>query len=200
MSTRRIRCTCAAVAAVGLAPAASGGWGLIDFEDLVPGTQYVHDDVFGSGGWDLGVETFYWSNGTPYDGGYAEVENGGLAGRTGNELHLNNVNIDISSIVGPFPAIELYFGEYGGNVNLSVNGELVNVENFDELPPTIGGIGVGWTDLGGGLGRITAGGPDFISQFSIGGQELWIDDVAILPGPGALALLALAAAAPRRRR
>ena len=96
--------------------------------------------------------------------------------------------------------ISLLFGEYGGNVNLSVNGVLENEFDFDLMPGTIGGVYVDVMDLGGGLGAITLTGD--ITQFSIGGQELWIDDVLRTPGPGACAVMVIAAGlvGGRRRR
>ena len=170
---------------------------LIDFEDLALDTEYVHDDVFTSSGVDILVDTFFWSNGQGTDNGFSRVENGGLAGGAGQELQLNNVNLDFM-LPADTTAISVLFGEYGGNVNLSVNGVLENEFDFDLMPGTIGGVDVDVQDLGGALGMITLTGD--VTQFAIGGQELWIDNVLLTPGAGAGAVLLVAAGLARGRR
>ncbi len=198
---RTVRAAWTAMVAVSAlaTPAAALGDVLIEFEDLVLGTVYEHNDVFTSNGVDILVDTFFFSNGDPTDNGFSQVENGGLAGGSGQDMEVNNVNLDFMLPFDP-TGISLLFGEYGGNVNLSVNGVLENEFDFDLMPGTIGGVDVDVMDLGGGLGAITLTGD--ITQFSIGGQELWIDDVLLTPGPGACAVMVIAAGlvGGRRRR
>ena len=71
------------------------------------------------------------------------------------------------------------YGEYGGNVNLRINGDCRNIANFNVLNGTdVGGVRVVVADYdvsGQGCGRLYATGP--IEEFIIGGQELWIDRV-----------------------
>ena len=70
--------------------------------------------------------------------------------------------------------------------------------DFDLLPGTIGGVTVSVMNLGGDFGSLTLTGD--ITQFSIGGQELWIDDVLLIPGAGALAVMVIAGGLVRGRR
>ena len=147
----------------------------IDFEDLTPGTEYKVDDTFTTSGIPVAVEPFQWSGGGWTSDGYAKVMNGGQAGGSGNEMNVNNVNLDFS-FGAPIKSLSLLFGEYGGNLNIEVNGDFRNFDKFADVNGfTIGGVYVTVVDLGDSNGRLTLTGT--IEQFAIGGQELWIDDV-----------------------
>jgi hypothetical protein len=77
------------------------------------------------------------------------------------------------------------YGQYGGNLNLAVNGDAVtDVGRFDAAPPdgvdgaTVGGASVSVTSTattGGRTGHVEITGD--VRSFSVGGQELWLDDV-----------------------
>jgi hypothetical protein len=83
--------------------------------------------------------------------------------------------------------LTLCFGEYGGNVNLTINGNLRNVADLQELDGTsVGGVHVEVTDLGASRGLLALTGP--IQGVAIGGQELWIDHVCTAPCLGIPAL------------
>ena len=99
----------------------------LDFEDLVVGTEYTHDDIFVTNGVDIVVATFFFSNGTPFDGGFSEVDNFGNAGGSGNELEINNVNLDFH-FGAELTNLSLRFGEYGGNLNISINSDFLNFQ------------------------------------------------------------------------
>jgi hypothetical protein len=75
--------------------------------------------------------------------------------------------------------ITLKFGELGGNNNIKVNDEFQNVGDLVSLNgTTLGGAGVTVSASQQGsnwFGKLTIDGT--INDFSIGGQELWIDDV-----------------------
>jgi hypothetical protein len=187
-------CAVLAAAVLSVSVIGSSRADVIDFEDLVVGTSYVHDDVFVSGGVPITVATYYWPNGDPYDGGFSEVDNFGNAGGTGNELEVNNVNLAFDFGV-ELSNMSLLYGYFGGNVNFEVNGDFYNLDDFSQLPATVGGVDVTVT-----AGSISLVGS--INQFAIGGQELWIDDVEWrpAPGPGGIALLGAALIATRRRR
>ena len=78
------------------------------------------------------------------------------------------------------------FGEYGGNINLSINDKDRNVDNFAALHnTTLGGVAI--HVLSGGNGN-DSGVVEFVGplngqsalrqgQLAIGGQELWIDNI-----------------------
>ena len=66
----------------------------IDFEDLVPATVYPVPVTFTSAGVPITTGPFQWGNGNWTSDGHATVVNLGRAGGSGNELNLNNVNLD----------------------------------------------------------------------------------------------------------
>ncbi|MCA9953099.1 MAG: PKD domain-containing protein [Anaerolineales bacterium] len=159
----------------------------VDFEDLPLEATLNVGDSFVDSGVTVTGQTFFRSNGQSTDGGFARVEDGGLAGGSGQEVQVNNINLafDFGTIL---PGITLHFGEFGGNLNLTVNGDFRNFKNFDQIDGgIIGGVVAsvtGGTDQAQGMLMLQGE----ISSFAIGGQELWIDDVcptstAIPPTP-----------------
>ncbi|CAD7773481.1 hypothetical protein DMNBHIDG_00769 [Candidatus Methanoperedenaceae archaeon GB37] len=152
------------------------GASTIDFEDLILGTTYnCCGYKFTTSGIPVTLKKFQWSNGQWTSDGYTKVQDGGQAGGSGNEMWVNNVNLDFGFGV-PLTHLSLLFGEYGGNVNIEINGDFRNVLNFSDINGlTIGGVLVTVVDFGGGKGGITLTG--VINQFAIGGQELAIDNV-----------------------
>ena len=151
----------------------------IGFESLNVGDTFHVGDAFDDAGVTMAVDSFQWSNGQSTSNGYAEVQNGGLAGGMSNELQVNNVNI-VFKLGSPVHLMTLRFGEYGGNLNITINGDFHNFNDFSDINGAfIGGTQVmainGFGNDTGAL--ILSGGP--ITDFVIGGQELWIDDVCI---------------------
>ncbi|MFB6192101.1 MAG: NEW3 domain-containing protein [Haloarculaceae archaeon] len=72
------------------------------------------------------------------------------------------------------------YGAYGGNLNLEVNGDFRNVDRFGALNgTTVGGATVTVNRTSPEQGTVTIAGE--ISGFCVGGQELWIDEVAFGP-------------------
>ncbi len=153
----------------------------VEFEDPTLGTEYQVGDTFVDSWVTISADTFFWSDGTPFDGGFARIENTGLAGGAGQEIAVNNINLAFDFGV-PLIELELRFGEYGGNLNINVNGDFRNFENFVEIDgQIIGGVEVSVVNgLGNDTGLLTLKGT--INSFAIGGQELWIDDVCPLAG------------------
>jgi hypothetical protein len=151
----------------------------VDFEDLAVNTQYNFGDTFADSGADVEVKEFYFSDGTPFTGGFAEVENGGLAGGSGLELQVNNVTLafDFGQVL---PGLSMDFGEYGGNLNIEINNDFRNFDDFTDLNgQTVGGAQVVVINgLGNDQGRLYLFGG--IASFAVGGQELWIDNLCPL--------------------
>ncbi len=176
----------AGVAALG-APAQAAS---IDFEDLVLGTVYNVGGSLATNGITVTPKDFTFSNGTTFGGGFALVENLGNAGGSGQDLQVNNILLDFA--LGNVTDLSFAFGEFGGNLNIDVNGDFRNFQDFADIDGlTIGGALVSVVNgFGNDQGMVSLAGP--ISSFAIGGQELYIDDLratAVIPLPAGVALL-----------
>jgi hypothetical protein len=149
----------------------------VDFEDLALSATYNVGDLFVDSGVPVRVQPFVWTDGTVFSGGHAVVGNAALAGGWGLEINTNNVNLAFD--FGPDALKDLFFdfGEYGGNLNIKVNGDFRNFQNFADID----GLVIGGTEvkviggLGNDRGRVFLFGP--VEAFSVGGQELWLDNV-----------------------
>jgi hypothetical protein len=134
--------------------------------------------TFYTSGTNIAVEQFQWANGTWTTNGHAKIDNKGYAKGTGNDINANNVNLRFRFDY-PLKKITLKFGELGGNNNMLVNGDFRNVGNLVSLNgATVGGVNVAVnaTQQGGNwYGIIVLDGA--IKEFSIGGQELWLDEI-----------------------
>ena len=152
----------------------SHGGDCVDFEDPTLGTVYSVGDTFTDSGVNIEVKQFQWTGGGWTSDGTATIENGGQAGGSGQDINCNNVNLNFD-FGGPVDGLTLLYGEYGGNLNIDINSDFQNFENFASIPSPIGGVNVLVTDFGGNKGMLTLSG--VINSFDIGGQELWIDHV-----------------------
>jgi len=148
----------------------------IDFEDLGLGTTYNCCGVsFHPPGYTVKTKDFQYSDGTWTNNGYAKVDNAGKAGGSGQDMQVNNINLDFN-FGGPVKSLTLYYGEYGGNLNIDINGDFKNFNDFTDIHgTTIGGVSVSVTTLGHDMGKLKLLGNTTV--FIIGGQELWIDNV-----------------------
>ncbi|MFC1760584.1 hypothetical protein ACFL6U_00715 [Planctomycetota bacterium] len=154
----------------------SEGLQCIDFEDPPLQSMYYVPDSFTDSGATIRLIPFQWPGGTWTNNGYAVIQNDGLAGGSGQEAWINNVNLSIEFPWRP-DALSLQFGEYGGNLNMEINGDFINFENFSEIHASvIGGCDVFVSNgFGNDKGSLTLVGE--IHSFAIGGQELVIDDI-----------------------
>ena len=146
----------------------------VDFECLTYDTYYYVTDTFTCSGATMTVKQFEYTGGPWTSDGHAWVDNVQKAGGSGLDINCNNVNINFD-FGSPLNGLSLLYGEYGGNLNIDINGDFRNFEDFNSIPSPIGGVNVAVTDLGDGLGKLTLTG--VINSFDIGGQELWLDDV-----------------------
>ncbi len=154
-----------------------------ELEDLTLGDAYSVGDTFviqdmsGTAVLDVEAVPFQWADGTVFTGGVASVENGGNAGHGGNEFNVNNIGLRFSSSMGSVPGFSMLFGEYGGNLNFSINGDFRNFSNFQDINGSVIGGAVVLVAGGNGndQGQLMAFGS--ISEFSVGGQELYIDHI-----------------------
>ncbi len=176
----------------------------LDFEDLPLGQQYdlnagtpTIPDSFVTNGVPVQLAEFFLLPSGSTTSGSATVLDSvanpfSTAGGSGNYMFMGNVNLDFQ-LPGPASELSFLFGEFGGNLNLRVNGDLANVSSFFSLPATLGGANVTVDSLGstisGDLGRVTLTGN--ITSMIVGGQEFSIDDVIIVPEPSTCALASI---------
>ena len=160
----------------------------IDFEDPAPG-MYVVSDVLYDSGAQIEVRPFQWSSGMWTHDGFLDLGTAGYAGGSGREAGTNNVNLSVT-LPGVCDAVTFLFGEYGGNINLGINGDFRNFEDLASIHgAVIGGVPVTVTNgYGNDRGIVQLEGLVWPSNFVIdgtyvsatliiGGQELWIDDI-----------------------
>ena len=160
----------------------------IDFEDLPLGATYVVGDVFtaDSAGFSAQFrgEPFIFDDGTPFPGGVAEIQNGGLAGNAGQEVAVNNILLN-ANFGAAIPGLMMEFGEYGGNLNLEINGDFRNFANFADVNGAVIGGTIVTVPVGGfgnDTGTLVVDGT--INSFKFGGQELWVDHICLYEGQG----------------
>ena len=146
-----------------------------NFDDVTRATYY-YGDTFTTQGHTVEFKEFYWLPSGSTTSGYGQVQPAAMSGGSGDELELNNINAEFT-FGYPVECITFLFGEYGGNINLEVNGDFRNFQNFAGINgSTIGGCAVTVTNgYGNDTGTVTIQGT--IQQFKVGGQELFIDDV-----------------------
>ena len=138
----------------------------------------ANGDTFTDSGVQMSLHDFQWVTSTWTSNGHAKVRGQQQAGGSGNDLRLNNVNVEFH--FGTIPGLTLLFADYGGNENLNINGDHVSVGNLVSLDGTTQGgvdiaIDVTASSTSGQMGKMTLTGT--IESFSIGGAELWIDNV-----------------------
>lgn len=149
----------------------------VHFNDLTLGTQYLVGDNFTSVGVPVSATDFVWSSGTVFSGGYSEVQLAALSGGSGYEMAVNNISLKFALPNRFDYGLRMQFGEYGGNINVEINGDFYNVDNFTDLH----GLAIGGTSvyvvngLGNDMGVLHVVGN--VDTFVVGGQELWIDNV-----------------------
>ena len=159
----------------------AGPAGCVNFDTKVAGMAYTVGGTFTDSGVGATLGAFQWSNGTWTSAGSARIDSGSKAGGSGLSLNTNNINVKFD--FGRIGGLTLKFGEYGGNLNLRVNGEFRNFGNFAQINgQSVGGVTVAVTNGNGNdTGTLTLSG--VIEVFEIGGQELWIDDLCPSPAP-----------------
>ena len=104
------------------------------------------------------------------------------AGGVADEMNLNNINM---RIIPDTPSIyaSYKYADFGGNVNLGVNGELRNTNDLVDVDgDVVGGcdISVSETALPWGVqGEVDIDCPagTTIEKFGFGGQEFFVDDI-----------------------
>ena len=154
-----------------------GGRG-VDFEDLQLNTTYIVGQKFVDSDVTVAIGPFTFLNGDPFTGGNAQVGNDIVAGGSGLELGINNVTAEFQ-LDDPVSTLTARYADQGGNVNLWINGNLVNAADLTDVDgETVDGVLIE-VQQGQTRGNLTLTGR--IDKFAIGGQEFWLDDVLFDP-------------------
>lgn len=155
------------------------------FDDQTLGTIFHVGDSFVSGAathtlrayYEPGVACDVWNA-----GGEAVIENGQNACGGGKELDLRGIadQIDFGATLD---WLALNYGEYGGNTNIKINGDCVNLANLSDVNGAVlGGVlvwAVDYAQVGQSCGNLYAVG--LIEEFGIAGQEFYIDNIRVCP-------------------
>lgn len=154
------------------------------FEDRVLNEVFVVGDVFVTEGVTCKVSEFYVPVGPPVMDGFADIDNLLNADGAGYEIHTNNINIiyDFVGSIGSQTDLTFNFGEYGGGINVAINGDLRLAANYSDLDGMMIG-GVLFDVLSGGFGA-DAGTVRLVGvtdSLMIGGQENWNDQPICQP-------------------
>jgi hypothetical protein len=170
---------------------------LASFNDLAVGTEYTVGQTFTSDG--VGFEILDFRPGVMFSN-RARVDNNLMAGGDGLDLELNNVRLELMIPFAEVPSVTIFFGQFGGENNLFVNGDMLTSGNiFDLDGMTIGGADIDVLAFDASHGRLTVTGD--IQSFGISGQELWVDNLRFaLPSPSGLTLMGFAGVVATRRR
>lgn len=148
------------------------------FSDLTPATRYKVGDVIKTSKSEIVVEKFQWNSGTWVTSGEAIVDTRTYSHGSGKDINIKNVNLNFK-LNYPLSKITLKFGELGGNNNIKINNTFKNVPDLIELNgTTIDGVLINIDAAK--QGNNWYGAMEFrgnLNSFSIGGQELWIDDL-----------------------
>ena len=175
---------------------------VLDFSDLTAGTTYNVGDSFVSSGAVVTGQEFHWLGSGSTTAGTVTVGTAGLAGGAGNELNLNNINLNFD-FGAPLDGLALEYGYSGGNINIEINGDFANVSDMMSIPNNLGGTEIFTFDSSGSDGHMFVIGGQ-VNSFAIGGQELSIDNIvaSVVPEPATLALLGIGSliALARRKR
>lgn len=126
---------------------------------------------------------FQWMSGIITTAGVATaVVSNHASGSPTQELNLNNINLVVRTLSAPTMA-KFNYADFGGNVNLMVNGAGSNTGDLDASPATLGGVAVTVTRtnmFGFHFGTVYLDGSatgTTIDRFGMGGQEFFVDDV-----------------------
>ena len=149
----------------------------LDFEDLTSGDRFDVGTTLTTNSTDFAVDQFQYASGNSSTTGRAQVDNRGYAQGSGLDINAREVNL-VPGHAYPVKKISFKFGELGGTNNIKINddfqfvGDLVSINGS-----TIGGAQVTVNAVQGGnnwYGDMKIEGD--ISSFSVGGQELWLDN------------------------
>ena len=152
----------------------------VDFDDLQSQTVFKDGEKFATQGLQVTVDGHAMpsSRGSRGDGGLAIVSDTSKAGGDPVEMLLSGAALDFSLQDIPSDELSLRFTNGGGSISLSINGLQANKTGFGSFNgETIEGVSISVKSADQNTGTLLLKGP--IKQFSIGGEKLYLDNVAI---------------------
>jgi len=174
----------------------------IDFETVPVGTVYGEpanntpgEIVLSQDGINMSVELFRYGGTVDFYRAEISGRYGGFFPTTPAELVQISLLFDFTNIGFDANLVTLDYMEFGGASNFSVNDhQTLEIDSLGTVPTDIAPGVTAWV----GPNSITLTGE--IDRFLIGGQELAIDNVVVVPEPASLVLLGAAAAVGWCRR
>ncbi len=163
----------------------------IDFEPpLAAGTEYSNNTGYNPG--DIAINApnnmrmlleDFWTGTNAFV--EAKIVTPPVTFGSGQVLRSNNMNLKFDLVYLGFNAtyVEFDYLDLGGTENFNINGHLtpIYIGDLSQIPATFGNITVTMNSSqvpGGKTGKVIMTGAN-IHYFTIGGQELWIDNVCV---------------------
>ncbi|RLD57597.1 MAG: hypothetical protein DRI97_05005 [Bacteroidetes bacterium] len=155
----------------------------VDFETLTLGTNYGNginaqgEVIFTQSDIPVSVEYFEWTGGGGMFG-TANVMDGTSVFGTMNSMWTNNINLGFDFTgIGYVPnRVSFDYADFGGNENISVNGEPIFAGELD-MAPMPPGISMVITNMGTYM-KATLYGP--VTKLIVGGQEFQLDNICAM--------------------
>lgn len=168
----------------------------VDFEPAVTGTTYGSgtghspgDIVYTQMGVDVSMETFFYypaAAGSTFNSAEIVAGTNPFAPNATQALATNNINA-MFHLPTPANYVAIEYIDLGGNENFDING--LGLQSVNDLTSVVAppGFSVTVTPTGASTGRLevmqTGAAP--ISSLLIGGQEFGVDNLRVVPEPGA---------------
>ncbi|MFA0962153.1 hypothetical protein AB9P05_10120 [Roseivirga sp. BDSF3-8] len=128
----------------------------------------------------ISVKHFQFTDGSWTSGGLAQTWNAAPVNMSGRAMFTGNTTLHFN-LPCTVDGLCIKVADYGGNINLRINGDFVNVPDFNNVDgQVIGNTQVTITyDSSGDPAVLCLTGA--IYEFALGGQELFIDDLCLGP-------------------
>jgi len=155
----------------------------LDFELEPLDRSFTNGQSFVEDGLTLRVGSFTFGNGTTTTSGSVNIKGNNRARHIRHEANLSNATLNWR--YNCVQQVTFNYAEFGGSVNLIIDGQLANANNMIDLHgTTLGGAAISVSAVavpGGVAGRVTLTG--IMQRLGVGGQEFWIDHVCHVPCP-----------------